>query len=238
MERDASKPIKPAIVTLVDVAQRELTTFTGEELAKVRESLETYDVIGAINVRAVLRGLDFEPGGRRLAELGPPQKSRQLNKRGRTLKITADLLVQGSCGISKPFGEPGKLKAYLDRQDWTRLQRRIESDAKSLYALYQYGRLHRAVRLRWGFLDELILAPWVYEDESWLSHLIRVAMDHDLELEVVAGSAPGWSEPWARAVRCMVEPISDYSGVLVTDDGRVIDDRDVQLARVRSSELM
>jgi hypothetical protein len=46
------------------------------------------------------------------------------------------------------------------------LHRRLEADAKALLALYQYGRLHGAVRLRWGFLDEMIPAPWVHRDED------------------------------------------------------------------------
>ena len=54
-------------------------------------------------VRALLRALEFEPGERRLAELGPPQKTMQIDRRGRTLRITTSLLIQGSCGISRPF---------------------------------------------------------------------------------------------------------------------------------------
>lgn len=61
---------------------------------------------------ALLRSLDFKPGERRLAELGAPQKTRQLNRRGRTLRITTGLLVQGSCGISRSFGDEKVLHGY------------------------------------------------------------------------------------------------------------------------------
>jgi len=47
--------------------------------------LAGYEIIGAVDVRALLRTLNIDPGERRLAELGPPQKTRQLNRRGRTL---------------------------------------------------------------------------------------------------------------------------------------------------------
>jgi hypothetical protein len=67
--------------------------------------------------------------------------------------------VQGSCQISKAFGQDGKLAHYLATGESTKLVRRLEADAKSLYALYEYGRLHGGVLLRWGFLDELIPAP-------------------------------------------------------------------------------
>lgn len=153
---------KPQALALLDVAARELATFVGEEeFAAARERLATFDLIGAMDVRALLRALGFDAGACRLAELGPPQKSKTINKRGRTLKITPELLIQGSCGISRPFGDPKKLAAYLRGGDHKKLRRRLEANVKSLFALYEYGRLHGAVRLRWGFLDEFIPAPWV-----------------------------------------------------------------------------
>ena len=62
-------------------------------LDRVRERLEGCDVIAALGVRPLLRALAFDPGARSLAELGPPQKSKKLNRRERTLQITTPLLV-------------------------------------------------------------------------------------------------------------------------------------------------
>jgi len=166
----------PAAVVLLDVGRREIETFLGTEVIKANEKLADYDIIGALDVRALLRALRFAPGERRLAELGPPQKTRRLNKRGRTLKITTKLLVQGSCGISRPFGDKKVMRGYLREGRHTRLRRRLEADAKSLHALYEYGRLHGGVRLRWGFLDEMIPAPWVHRDEEWLYGLMKRAL--------------------------------------------------------------
>ena len=45
------------------------------------------------------------------------------------------------------------MREYLRSGADTKFRRRLEADAKSLYGLYQYGRLHGCVRLRWGFLD-------------------------------------------------------------------------------------
>jgi hypothetical protein len=90
-------------------------------------------VIGAVQVQARLRALGFDPGERRLAELEPPQKTKQLNRSGRTLKITTALLVQGACDISKPFGEDGKLAEYLATGATAKLLRRLEADAESLH---------------------------------------------------------------------------------------------------------
>jgi hypothetical protein len=184
---------EPDAIALVDVGRHEISTFMGDEIDKAKEMLLDYDIIAAVDVRALLRSLAFEPGERRLAELGPPQKTKQLNKRGRTLKITTSLLVQGSCGISRPFGNEKVLRRYLRDGEDTRLRRRIEADAKSLFALYQYGRLHGAVRLRWGFLDEMIHAPWVHRDEPRLYDLMTRVHELQVPLEVdpVAGRAVG-----------------------------------------------
>ncbi|MBM3317729.1 MAG: hypothetical protein FJY75_07735, partial [Candidatus Eisenbacteria bacterium] len=195
---------KPEAVVLLDVARREITTLLGEEIAQARTLLADYDFIFAVGVRPLLQRLGFDPEARRLGELGPGQKTLRLNRQGRTLKITLDLLIRGSCGISRPLGDSAVLRGYLRNGDTTRLRRRLEADAKSLFALYQYGRLHGAVRLRWGFVGEWIPAPWVHRDEQNLYGLMKEAHERGISLEIVHGSAPGWGDPWARARRVRV----------------------------------
>ena len=70
--------------------------------------------------------LNVEAGERRLAELGPPQRTKQVNRRGRTLTITSTLLAQGSCGISHPYGDERTLREYMRRGEPTKLRRRLE----------------------------------------------------------------------------------------------------------------
>lgn len=224
---------EPEVVVLLDVARREISTFMSERIGEAKEMLLDYDIIAAVEVRSLLRALNIEPGARRLAELAPPQKTRRLNKRGRTLKITTSLLVQGSCGISRPFGDEGVLGGYLRDGDYAKLRRRLEADAKSVFALYQYGRLHGAVRLRWGFLDEMLPAPWVHRDEPTLYDLMKRAHELRVPLEVVVGSAPGWADPWSRVQQWWVER-EGWRSWLVDDQDHVIDEADVQLARLAS----
>jgi hypothetical protein len=224
---------RPRAVALVDVGAHEVTSFLGDEIAPALQRLSEYDVIGAVNVRALLRELGVDPGTRRLAELGPPQKTIQLNRRGRTLTITTALLIQGSCGISRPLGDERTMREYLRSGADAKLRRRLEADAKSLYALYQYGRLHGRVRLRWGFLDEMLPAPWVHRHESTLYHLLKEAHERQLAVEVVVGSAPGWADPWARARRAFVATNAWHSPSLLADEqGYEIPRADVQLARL------
>jgi hypothetical protein len=228
---------QPEAIVLLDVGRRDIASFVGEEIARAKEKILDYDIIAAVDVRALLRNLGIEPGERRLGELGPSQKTKQLNKRGRTLKITTSLLVQGSCGIGRPFGDEKVLREYLRSGETTKLRRRLEADAKSLFALYQYGRLHGAVRLRWGFLDQKLPAPWVHRDEPTLYDLMQRAHALGLPLEVVVGSAPGWADPWSRVELAYVE--KDESGWrpwLVDEQGDAIDVDEVQLARLAGKD--
>ncbi len=224
---------RPEMVALLDVAERSITTFARSEFDELRRTLGRYDVLGAMDVRALLRSLDVDPGERRLAELGPAQKTMQLSRRGRTLKITTSMLVQGSCGISKPFGDEKLLADYLAAGELTKLRRRIESDVKSLYALHEFGRLHGGVRLRWGFLDEWMAAPWVHRDEARLVDLKNAALETRTPLEIVTGTAPGWAEPWSRARVAFVQRHPSGYGTLLFDAaGELIDEAEIQLARL------
>jgi hypothetical protein len=224
---------RPEAVVLVDVAERAIATFVGEEISQATRQLAVYEIIGAIGVRPLLRALNIDPSESRLAELGPPQKTRRINRRGRTLTITSMLLAQGSCGINRPFGDDRTLREYLRRGEQTKLRRRLEADAKSLYALYQYGRLHGAVRLRWGFLDEMLPAPWVHRDEPMLHDLMKLAYTRGVPLDVVAGSAPGWADPWSRVQRAHVRTDTwGWPSILVDEENYEIPTADVQLARL------
>jgi len=223
---------KPEALTLLDVETRELTTYIGaEELGDVAERLADYDVLAAVDIRPLLRALQFNPGERRLHDLSPPQKTVQINSRGRQLKLTTAMFVQGSCRITKPFGEEKTLHGYLQKNERTKLQKRLEADAKSLFALYQYGCLQGGVRLQWGFLDEVFPAPWASRDDLRLYKIMQSAMENDQPLEVVTGSAPDWEDPWARAMRAHVIPRERWGVALVDQEGFEIDPDDVQLAR-------
>jgi hypothetical protein len=223
----------PRAVTLVDVERRTITTLLGDEIAGAGRRLLDYDILAAVDVRPLLRNLGVDPGERRLAELGPPQKTMQINRWGRTLRITTRLLIQGSCGISRPLAEPRVLERYLRDGRHGKLRGRLEADAKALFALYEYGRLHGWVRVRWGFLDERIAAPWVHRDEPTLFDLRKRAARLGTPLELVVGRAPGWTDPWSRAIRAHARLEEEgWRSWLVDEEGYPIDERDVQSARL------
>ncbi len=69
----AFPPARPEAAALLDVGEHEITTFVGDELAALPSRLAAYDILGAVDVRGLLRALGFDPGERRLAELEPPR---------------------------------------------------------------------------------------------------------------------------------------------------------------------
>jgi hypothetical protein len=149
------------------------------------------------------------------------------------LTITTKLLIQGSCGISRPFGDETTVRRYLRDGHRSKLLRRLEADAKSLFALYEYGRLHGGVRLRWGFLDEMLPAPWVHRDETTLYNLKEQAIRRQVPLEVVVGAAPGWADPWSRRQLAFVDNEGAAWRSWLTDErGDAIDEAEIQRARL------
>ncbi len=56
-------------------------------------------------------------------------------------------------------------------------------------------------------------------------------------LAVVVGTAPGWADPWSRVRRVYVEKEEQgWRSWLVDEEGYVIDDEEVQLARLLGQE--
>jgi len=154
--RAVPEPEHPQAITLLDVSARSIRTFIGDAIAAIPEALPGFDLLVGLQIRDTLHGLCPDPDRWRLVDLRPPQKSRRINRAGRTLKITPELLIWGTTGIRRPLGDPDEVAQSLARGEAGKLARRLESDVKALYAFYCYGVLHHGVRLRWGFLDEIL----------------------------------------------------------------------------------
>ncbi len=222
----------PRVAALLDVKTRAIETFVGPEIDALPERLGGYDSIGAVDVRGTLRGLGFDPGERHLAELAPSQKTFTLPS-GRVLKITLDLIARGSCGVARPFGDPVKSRDRLAAGDFAWLRRRLAADLTSLYAIYQYGRLHGGVRVRAGGVDEMIAAPWKHSDERSFYEMQRTALERGAWIEVVLDRAPSLDAPWERGAPMRVVGGAQPWDVYIVDPyGWSIDDRDVQAARI------
>lgn len=186
-------------VVLLDPQAREIETFVAEELSVVPERLDRFDLVIGIAPGRLLEALGVAPDGFGLADIDRPQKTRQLNQRGRRLRLTNEMLISGTLGRSRPLGEEDRYRAYLEKGHLGRLRRRLVADAKSLWAYYRFGVLHRGVRLRWGFVDELLPVEWALPGDPGLQCLAREAFERGERLQVVAGGPPAWPDPWERS---------------------------------------
>jgi hypothetical protein len=227
----------PRAVSVLDVSARSIRTLAGGETSSVADVLAEFDVLVGLHIRDTLHSLDLDPDRWRLVDLKPPQKSRRLNRSGRTLQITPELLVASTTGISRPLGDPAKVAQYLAGGETGKLSRRLESDVKALFAFYQYGVLHHSVRLRWGFLDEMFPVDWSLPGEEHVYGLLQRAQETGTPVDIVAGTAPGWAEPWSRARRGRVLEVGPYEvSVRLESEVWHLERREIQAVRVSAGE--
>lgn len=206
-------------VALLDPQARKIDTFVAEDLSVVPERLEPFDLVVAIAPGRLLEALGTAPDSFRLVDIDRPQKTRQLNQRGRRLRLTNEMLISATLGRSRPLGEEGKYRAYLEKGHLGRLRRRLEADVKALWSYYRFGVLNRAVRLRWGFVDEWLPAEWALPGDLDLQALSREAFESGKRLQVVVGSPPGWPDPWERSVYVEVVRQGSYDYALRPSPG-------------------
>lgn len=220
---------------LLDLQDRSIRTFVGhDQVRELAETLAGYDVLVGLHPREALESIGVDPSRfERLIDLRPPKKTRRLNKAGRTLQITPELLITSSTGMSRPLGDPGKVAQYLAQGDHGKLERRLASDLKSLFAFYRYGVLQRGVRLRWGFLDDRYSVSWELPGERCLYEVMKAAGEEGQTVELVLGNAPGWEDPWSRALRYRACAVDFHDVVVQGPEGRVrIPRGEVQAIRV------
>jgi hypothetical protein len=195
----------PVAAALLDVQAHTIQTFVGQELQELRAAIEVFGFVAARRVREALHAIGVSDQDRfRLVDLRPPRKTRRLNRQGRLLTITPELLITSTTGISRPLGEPSRIAAYLRRGEIGKLRRRIESDVKALYAFYNYGMLHGCVRLRWGFLDEVYPVDWAIPGDTQLYERLRAFRGTGEQVDLVWGWVPSWTDPWSRACRVRI----------------------------------
>jgi hypothetical protein len=220
-------------MTLLDMDQRSIETSHSETVHAVASKLNQYSVLIGLNPRRVLDGLgikDVLPW--RLIDLAHHPKSKQINKSGRKLAITTEMLITSSTGISKPLVDSVKMHDYYCNGKQSALTKSLESDAKTLFAFYSYGSLHNSIRLRWGFLSEGFLAEWGVSGEPSLCDFLKKKMTTGEPIEFVRGSAPGWSDPWSRGKIGVVKAMNFHDvELLIYDECVVVPREEFQAVR-------
>ena len=189
----------PRALSVLDPVAHAITTVVDASIPAMAALLAGADLIVGLEPERSLAALGLE---RRCADLTRHPHTRQLNRRGRTLRITTARTDNRDGRHQPPLVRPGgHAPVPRRRRHHPGLRRRLESDVKALAAFYRYGRLHGDVRLRWGFLDERRPVEWPGSPGDPLHAMVAAASAADAELDVVAGSAPGWADPWSRAMR-------------------------------------
>jgi hypothetical protein len=218
---------------LLDVEDRSIRTYTLGDLRALRGALSTYRIVAGLRIRELLDSLGLDPDRWHLVDLMPSRKTMRLNRAGKVLHITPELVIAGTTGISRPLGEPAKVSQYLSEGETGKLARRLQSDAKALYAFYRYGVLHGHVRLRWGFIDELLPADFSAPGELRLHDILEQAMESGSPVDLVIGTAPGWEDPWARAHRVQVLELAPWDVRLLEGDAQhILNKIDIQAIRL------
>lgn len=221
---------RPVWVVRLDLATRRLRFFENDFSGLLGE-LESYDFIGALEVRPLLASLGFDAGPRQLAELGPSQKSMQ-GPGGRPLKVTAEAMVRGCSDIDKPFEDEKKMRRYLEQGKDLLLKRRLTKAIRALFCVYHYCKLHGAARVVRGNLEGWVRVHWIRRSEWRLYHLKEQAFEHDLEIEAVYGASLSLEDPWRGASRLFAVPERPGHYVLVTRRGELIPDWMILAARL------
>lgn len=188
-------------------------------LAEARLRIEPVEHLVGVELRKTLGALGLDPDARRLTELQPPQKTRRLNRAGRLLKITLDLLLRGSTGISKPLESDERLLELVQAGQPSKLRRRLAADVGGLLAGYRYGAAQGFLRLRWGFIDDLLPVAWSHAGDLRLYDVLLRAEANQETVELVIGSAPSRSAPWSRVAIGRVVQLSGHGLKLVRPDG-------------------
>lgn len=219
-------------ISVIDMNKRTIETFIGAEIALAARHLDGFEVLIGLELRATLSLLNVNIDRWRLVDLKPPQKQKTLNQRGKKLKITPELLIAATSGISQPLGDPAKTARYFAEGAKAKLTRRLESDAKALLAFYSFGTLHRFVRLRWGFIDENLSVDWALPGQPGYYDILQKADKLNLPLEVVIGSAPGWQDPWSRGRRASAVKTDRELRVQLDGDSWPLERSEIQAIRI------
>ena len=218
---------------LLDCENRLISTYVGDDLMRLPKDLTGFDLLAGLCVREILHDYSLDPMKWRIIDLNPPQKTRKINKSGRLLHIDIEMLISSSVQISRPLGDPQKILSYIQNGDDTKLRRRLEASVKSLFAFYNYTRLHGVARLKWGFLDENLPSPsWRMPGDACLYSIAKEAQDANKFVDIVCSSAPGWSDPWSRSIQGRVVDVNSWYLILDQNGLPVqIDRREIQAIR-------
>ncbi len=193
-------PDDPRALAIVDLAARTIETATGPaEIARATAGLGRFSSLIGLHIDDALHALRFDPAGKRLVDLRPPQKTRRVS-RGRILQLTPERLMRDTLGAGQGPSPQAAWRADLRSGREVALRRRLEDDARRLCQFYDYGVLHHAVVLSSFSSYEFLPVPWALPGQPWLYDILEQSIRTGRAIDVVL-SRPAWDNPWEFACR-------------------------------------
>lgn len=85
--------------------------------AEAAAALKHFDVVYGLDVRETLAALGLDGLDFRLFDMSPPRRSIRLNRAGKTLRVTPELLIASSTRIGHPLADPVRVAQYVAEGD-------------------------------------------------------------------------------------------------------------------------
>jgi hypothetical protein len=170
---------------------------TYEEL---EAALASYDLLAGVDLRSSLRALGLDPERWWLAELRPVDRTHRPDER-KSVPVTLDACIRATTGARRRLTNAAEWTRLADKGR-PALNARIEDETRTLFAFYEYGRLHGGVRVRARPEDPCLLAvSWAIAGDPHLYRIVDAAERRWSPVDVVIGTPPDLADPWARSRR-------------------------------------
>lgn len=187
----------PQALALLDLGDGSVMIWTGGRLSEAAGALERYDLIAAPQARALLEALSLDPERWRLADLKPPQRT--LQRAGRVLWLTPELMLTSTLGIQKPLPDPEAVTAALTSGDERAIERLLRATLRVYHALYTYGLLQHSVLVRHGRNLETLPVDWALPGDPHLWSVLNEAEETGRPVAFVIGKLPPGLDLFATA---------------------------------------
>ncbi len=212
---------------LIDAQARSVRVFMGEDLPELGSILESFDLLTGLDLRPSLRALGLDPERWLLAEMRPTDRTHRPTDRIR-VPVTLDGIVRATTGARRAPAGPEEWQRLFDTGRRAAIEKRLATDAQTLFALYEYGVLHGGVRVRARTDDRLLPVSWGLRGDADVHSILDVAVRTWTPLDAVIGppveQAPrllseGLADPWSRAIRVDVVERAGPRLIARTADG-------------------
>jgi hypothetical protein len=195
-----------------------MQVFVGDDLAGFRTSLQAFDFLAGVDLRALLRRIDLDPDDWLLAELRPVQKTFRPGEGATCVIVTLPAVVQATTGVAHVPADTAARGHAPDAKRPPDLSARVAHEARTLCQFYDYGALHGGVRVSRRPDDWLLPVAWAMRGDPDLHSVLDAAVRAFAKIDVVIGAPPEMADPWKEATRAKVADLRGPHLVIRTEN--------------------